>query len=261
MTNVTIGFIGYGNMAQGLVQGLIASGTVKPEQIFACAAHYDKLLKNTADSGVQPMKTSLDVVHHSDIIVLAVKPNLIETVVSPIKKELKKKVVVSVAVNYPFDRYEEILEAGTHHISTIPNTPVAVREGILVCENKHSLTEEEKELFIHIFSPVALLEWVDTKQLSIAGTLSGCTPAFTAIYMEALADAAVKHGLPRGSAYRLAAQVLSGTGKLYLSTGEHPGQLKDAVCSPGGTTIKGVASLEKDGFRGCVIGAIDAIEG
>lgn len=260
MTNRKIGFIGYGNMAQAIAQGLIASGKMQGNQIYACAAHYDKLCDNAKKEGINPMKTALEVVQQSDIIVLAVKPYLIETVVEPVKSELAGKMVVSIAAGFNFEKYEAVFEPGTHHISTIPNTPVAVQEGIFVCENKNSFTEEELNVFEDIFGAIALIEMVDSKNLSIAGTLSGCTPAFTAMYMEALADAGVKHGLTRPCAYRLAAQMITGTGKLYLANQEHPGQMKDAVCSPGGTTIKGVASLEKNAFRGSVIEAIDAIE-
>ena len=102
---------------------------------------------------------------------------------------------------------------------------------------------------------------MDSAHLSAAGTLGGCTPAFTAMYLEALSDAGVKYGLTRAASYRIAAKMLCGTGKLYLESGTHPGAMKDAVCSPGGTTIRGVSALEKAGFRGAVIGAIDAIEG
>ena len=122
-------------------------------------------------------------------------------------------------------------------------------------------TDEELEAFENLFGRIALIEWVDGKLLSTASSIAGCGPAFAAMFLESLGDAGVKHGLPRATAYRLAAQMMMGTAKLHLETGTHPGAMKDAVCSPGGTTIKGVAALEKDGFRGCVIDAIDAIEG
>lgn len=261
MSKLKAGFIGYGNMAQAIATGLVVSGKMTGDQIYGCAADYEKLCTNAAKLGAHPMKSAEEVIGQSDIVVLSVKPNMIEEVVTPIKELLKDKVVVSVAAGCKFDFYENILAAGTHHISTIPNTPVAVAEGIWVCEKKHSLSEEELEAFKDIFGAIGLIEMVDTKNLSIAGTLSGCTPAFTAMYMEALADAGVKHGLTRPGAYRMAAKMLAGTGKLYLENNEHPGAMKDAVCSPGGTTIRGVASLEKCGFRGSVIEAIDEIEG
>ena len=226
-----IGFIGFGNMAQAIAKGLLEARVCKAEQLYACAAHFEKL-KDTADRlGVHPMQTAQEVVQNSDVVILAVKPYLIEQVVAPLKELLKGKMVVSVAAGFTFARYQQLLDESTHHISTIPNTPIA------------------------------LIELVDSAHLSAAGTLGGCTPAFTAMYLEALSDAGVKYGLTRAASYRIAAKMLCGTGKLYLESGTHPGAMKDAVCSPGGTTIRGVSALEKAGFRGAVIGAIDAIEG
>ncbi len=148
----------------------------------------------------------------------------------------------------------------THHLSTIPNTPVAIGEGIFICENTHSLSDDEVKLFTELFSTISIVQFVETYQLSVGGTLAGCGPAFASMFIEALADAGVMHGLPRPVAYRLASQMLVGTGKLQLATGNHPAAMKDAVCSPAGTTIVGVATLERKGFRSAVIDAIDAIE-
>ena len=175
------------------------------------------------------------------------------------KDILKDKVLVSVAAGWLFEKYEGILAPGTHHISTLPNTPVSIGEGIIVCERQHSLTKEEYELFQRLFAPIGMLQPVDTKQFGIAGTISGCGPAFAAMFIEALADAAVLHGLPRELSYGLASQMIAGTGKLQRVTKAHPGAMKDAVCSPGGTTIVGVAALERDGFRSAVIDAVDRI--
>ena len=184
----------------------------------------------------------------------------VEAVLAPVKGLLAGKIVVSVAAGMTFDRYEEILAPGTHHLSTVPNTPVAVGEGIVVCERRHSLSEAEWESVRELLSHVGLVIPVDTAQLGIAGTVCGCGPAFVAMFVEALADAAVKHGIARADAYRMVSQMVVGTGKLQLATGQHPGALKDAVCSPGGTTIVGVAELERKGFRGAVIDAVDAIQ-
>ena len=256
-----IGFIGFGNMAQAIAKGLLEAKVCKAEQLYACAAHFEKL-KDTADRlGVHPMQTAQEVVQNSDVVILAVKPYLIEQVVAPLKELLKGKMVVSVAAGFTFARYQQLLDESTHHISTIPNTPIAVGEGIMICEQTHSLDEQQWQTFCELFSPIALIELVDSAHLSAAGTLGGCTPAFTAMYLEALSDAGVKYGLTRAASYRSAAKMLCGTGKLYLESGTHPGAMKDAVCSPGGTTIRGVSALEKAGFRGAVIGAIDAIEG
>ena len=195
------------------------------------------------------------------MVIIAVKPHLVAEVLSPIREVLHERAVVSVAAGYPFERYEEVLLPGTRHLSTIPNTPVSVGEGIIVCERRHSLSGEDYRHFERIFSQVGLVQPVETSQLGVAGTVSGCGPAFASMFLEALADAGVKHGLPRALSYRLASQMIVGTGALQLQSGAHPGAMKDAVCSPGGTTIKGVAALERGGLRAAVLDAIDAIEG
>lgn len=258
-TEIKIGFIGFGNMAQAMVKGLLLKKALSPQQIFVCAKNWEKLCKNARDIGVQPCKSPKEVIEQSEMVVLAVKPYLIEEVVSPVKEALLGKVVVSVAAGCLFDWYEKILAPGTHHISTLPNTPVSVGEGVIVCEGKHSLTERELEQFQTMFGYIGLVKEVDTDHFGIAGTLSGCGPAFAAMFIEALGDAGVLHGLPRDLSYELASQMLVGTGALQRATGDHPGSMKDAVCSPKGTTIVGVAALEKNGFRSAVIEAVDRI--
>ena len=260
LDKIKVGFIGFGNMAQALAEGLIIKEVIKPNQIYACSKNWEKLYKNTKEKGMNPCKTSEELVKESDIVIIAVKPYLIPEVITPIKEILKKKIVISVAAGYSFEKYEALLSPGTSHLSTIPNTPVSIGEGIIIAENRHSLSDEEYQLVEELFSKIALLQFVDSKQLSIAGTLSGCGPAFTSMFIEALADAAVKHGLTREISYKLASQMVAGTGKLQIATGKHPGEMKDAVCSPGGTTIVGVATLERKGLRSAVIDAIDAIE-
>ena len=256
-----IGFIGFGNMAQAMVQGFIEVGNMDPNQFYACTKNYDKCLNNTKKYGIHACKDSKEIVMNCDIVVLAVKPYLIEEVVQPICEDLENKMVISVAAGYNFEKYNRILKSTTAHISTVPNTPISVGEGIVVCENKHSLNEEQLNIFMNLFKDVALVQMVDTHLLSIGGTIAGCTPAYAAMFIEALGDAGVKHGLPRKTAYELAAKMLVGTGKLYLKEHKHPGEMKDAVCSPKGTTIKGVAALERNGFRNAIIEAIDAAEG
>lgn len=260
MSELRVGFIGFGNMAQALAEGFLRTGALRPEQISACARNWDKLCRSTEPKGMRPCREAREVVEASELVILAVKPYMLAEVTAPVREALREKIVVSVAAGYPFDKLDPLLAPGTHHLSTCPNTPVAVAEGILVCEDKHSLTEEEFDAVKQLFEYVALVETVDTAHLSVAGTVCGCTPAYAAMFIEALGDAGVKHGLTRAQAYRLAAQMLVGTGKLHLETGQHPGAMKDAVCSPGGTTIVGVASLERSGFRSAIIDAIDDVE-
>lgn len=156
--------------------------------------------------------------------------------------------------------FQEFLSDEYSHVSSVPNTPVSIGEGIIVVEEKRSLTKKDWALLEEALNMLGLVQQVPTEQMSIAGTLAGCGPAFASMFLEALADGAVKYGLSRADAYALASQMISGTGKMYLETRDHPGVMKDKVTSPGGTTIKGVAALEEHGFRNAVIQAFDAIE-
>ena len=144
--------------------------------------------------------------------------------------------------------------------NTLFTVPTKAGKGVLVTETDNTLTDAQNETFEKLFSSISLIERVDSAHMGIGMCIAGCAPAFTDMYIEALGDAGVKYGLQRATAYRLAAKMVEGVGALYLANETHPGAMKDAVCSPGGTTIKGVASLEESAFRGAVIKAVDAIE-
>lgn len=257
---VKVGFLGFGNMAQAMAEGFLLGNALPPEHIFACAKSWDKLRQNTEPRGIIPCRDTADAVERSDILIAAVKPYLIEEVLSPLRDKLKGKILLSVAAGWDFERFEALLGPEVHHLSTMPNTPVSVGEGIVLLEERHSLNEEEYRLVVKLLSTLGVVQAVPGSQLGIAGTISGCGPAFASLFIEALGDAGVLHGLPRELAYRLASQMLAGTGKLQLATGRHPGAMKDAVCSPSGTTIVGVSALERSGLRSAVIDAVDAIQ-
>lgn len=259
MNSVKIGFIGYGNMAGATGEGLMLSGAVKPEQIYACAKNYDKLCKKAAAQGIHACETSQEVVEACDIVFIGVKPYMVEDVMEPLKDVLGDKIVVSLAANRYYDDLEPVMP-GAHIVATAPNTPVSVCEGIFILEDKHGLTEEQTVFVEELLKNVGLVMWMDKEHMGIGGVVIGCTPAFVALFMEALGDAGCKHGLTRPVVYSLIAQMLTGTGKMALKSGKHPGQMKDAVCSPGGTTIVGISALEKNGFRYAVIDAVDQIQ-
>lgn len=259
MNAVKIGFIGYGNMAGATAAGLMLSGASKPGQIYACAKDYDKLCKKAAAEGIHPCKNALELVQACDVIFIGVKPYMVEDVMSPLKDALNGKIIISLAANTYHDTLEEIMPA-SHHVATAPNTPVSACEGIFICEEENTLTTEERTFVNELLENLGLVLWMDQGHMGIGGVICGCTPAFVAMFMEALGDAGCKHGLTRPVVYKLIAQMLAGTGKMALKSGDHPGQMKDAVCSPAGTTIVGVSALEKNGFRFAVIDAIDQIE-
>lgn len=257
--NAKIAFIGFGNMASAMADGLIRSGKVRPEQLGASALHADALREKTKARGMKALTSNQEAATWGDVVVIAVKPNLVQSVVEPIKEVLSHKIVLSVAVNLLFESYEKLLTPGTEHLSLLPNTPVLVGEGVLLCEARHSLKTESYALVSDLLSLLGLVLTTPTEKMKAAGVISGCGPAYVAMFIEALADGAVLHGVPRDMALKLAAQTLAGTAALHLTTGTHPGSMKDDVCSPGGTTIVGVAALEKTAFRGSVIGAVDAV--
>lgn len=260
LDTVKIGFIGFGNMASAMADGWIASGAVLAENMCACAGRFDALKSRCEERGMHAFEVAVDVVEVSDVVVVAVKPYMIEDVLGPLAARLSGKAVLSVAAGWDCAAYEAVIP-GARHLSTVPNTPVAINEGVIACEKTSTLTDEDHDLVFSLLELLGSPIEVETRLLSVAGTVGGCSPAFVAMVIEALADAAVKHGIPRATAYPMVSQMMAGTAKLQLSTGMHPGAMKDAVCSPGGTTIRGVAELEAAGMRSAFIRAIDAIEG
>lgn len=261
LEHTKIGFIGFGNMGQAMATGWVNKGNINPRNIYASARDFTKLKNNCEKLGVQAYESAEELVKEVDLVILAVKPYQIENVIEPIKELLQDKIIISVAGGYTFAMFEKIGLKNTSHISAIPNTPVSIGEGITIVEKKHSLADEEYGLINELFKKLGLVQIIESEQLNTAVALAGCGPGFTSIFIEALADGAVKYGLSREEAYQLASQMLAGTGKMQLETKEHPGVMKDQVASPGGTTIKGVAALEENGFRHAVISAFDAIEG
>ena len=243
-----IGFVGFGNMASAMADGWIAAG-VAASDMCACAGRYDALVERCEARGMAACHDAAEVVAASDIVVAAVKPYMIEKVFAPLKDALAKKVVLSVAWTWDSAKWEQVLP-GVAHISTVPNTPVSVGEGVIACEKASTLNDEQRAVVLDLLGKLGAVVELDTSLLFVGGTVGGCAPAFVAMAIEALGDAAVKHGIPRVDAYRMA--------KLQLATGQHPAAMKDAVCSPGGATIKGVVALEDAGMRSALVKAIDA---
>lgn len=248
-----IGFIGFGNIAQAMAKGLLEQPSL---EMFASSYNYEKLVNNTKLFGITACKTNQETVDNSDLVFICVKPYQVKDVLQSLN--LNNKIIVSLVGGMYNNDYETIIP-NTSHICCIPNTAIAVNEGVIVIEQASTLTNEQLETVKELLSKVAMLEFVETSKMGIATAISGCTPAYTAMYLEALGDAACKYGLTREVGYRLVSKMLEGTGKMARLSKKHPGQLKDEVCSPKGTTIKGIASLEKDGFRGTIINAIDEV--
>lgn len=258
ITNAKVGFLGFGNMAGAICDGLLFKGAVRPDNIYACARNQERLKSNCAARGIVPAVAE-DLIGASDIVVIGVLPQQVEGVVKEHAAVLKDKPIFSIAAGIGCARYISYLGEGWHHISTIPNTPIAVGEGIIVAEETHTLTTDQLSLFEGIFGQIARIEYFSPELLSLGGTGAGCSPAFVDVFMEALADGLVKHGMTRAKAYSIIPQMMIGTAAYFIQSGQHPGALKDAVCTPGGTTIAGISALEETGFRHSVIYAIDKV--
>ncbi len=255
-----IGFIGMGNMAQAIAAGFVASKKIAAKDLWAYAPNQEKLKANAAKIGFNPCSSNAEAVKSADTVFVCCKPNQIEGVVAEVKNELQGKALVSVAAGWTFDSYAKILDTSkTRVLCLMPNTPARIGQGVILLEEKNSLRDDEAAQIKDLLSSLGLLETIPASLMGIGGALAGCGPAFMDLIIEAYADAAVKYGMKREQAYRLASQTMLGSAALQLATGEHPGALKDAVCSPGGTTIRGVCALEKAGLRNACVQSIDAI--
>lgn len=262
MTN--IGFIGMGNMAQAIAKGFIDTGKVKASNVYAFAPNQEKLKKNADSIGFTPCSSLAELASKCDTLIAACKPYQLQAVISELGTALKEKVLLSVAAGWVFDTFNNMLNPTIDPYNTriqciMPNTPAMVGEGVMLFEKTNSLKSEELDQAVELFKALGIVEFLDTSLMGIGGAISGCGPAFMDLIMEAYADAAVKYGIARDTAYRLVSQTMAGSARLQQKTGSHPGVLKDAVCSPNGTTICGVDALEKAGLRGALISSIDAI--
>ena len=252
------GFIGAGNMAQAMIGGILKEKLVSKDEIIASAATQKTLDAVKDKFGVQ---TTLDnqEIAKADMIFLAVKPVYCEQVLREIKDKLTKdRIIVSIAAGKTMAWLEEQLGKDTKIVRTMPNTPALVGAGITaVCPNEQ-VTDKELTQVCEVLESFGKAEVIKESMMDAVIAVSGSSPAYVFMFIEAMADAAVAEGMPRAQAYRFAAQSVLGSAKMVLETGKHPGELKDMVCSPAGTTIEAVRVLEQTGFRGSVMECMKA---
>lgn len=250
-----IGFIGAGNMGGAIVSGLIIRGGVNADDVYVTEP---RVTEEITDLGVNICELE-ETVKNSDYIVLAVKPNVMADVLERISKisQTDEKVFITIAAGVDIAYMKAGLGKKKKIVRVMPNLPMSVGEGMSVICGSDEVAENELAAAVKIFSCVgktAVSSNEDMIDKCIA--VNGSAPAYVFMFIEALADGAVKNGIPRKDAYELAAQTVLGSAKLVLDTGKHPAVLKDMVCSPGGTTIDAVCSLEADGFRNAVLNAV-----
>ncbi|MDB2073784.1 pyrroline-5-carboxylate reductase [Clostridium paraputrificum] len=252
-----IGFIGCGNMGRAMVGGLINSGFSNSSNIIVSTRTEESAKLIQEKYNVNVTTNNEDVIKNSDVIFLAVKPNMYAKVIGELRKELlQEKLIITIAAGITISDMEALISDKARIVRTMPNTPALVGEGMsAICTNNNVLDEELK-LVIDMYKSFG--ECVELEEKDFHGfiALCGSSPAYVFIFIEAMADAAVKLGIPRKKAYKMAAQSVLGSAKMILDTEQHPGELKDMVCSPSGTTIDAVVELEKQGFRSSIIEAM-----
>ncbi|HYE83299.1 MAG TPA: pyrroline-5-carboxylate reductase [Clostridia bacterium] len=255
--NKKIGFIGCGNMARAMIAGLLNSKIAEPDSILASNSTPGKLEAASLDYGIGTNSSNRAVARFADILVLSVKPNKYKGVIEEIKNDVKKgAVIVTIAAGIEIRTVEAAFGRELKVVRAMPNIPAVVGEAMTALCRNGQVSEEELKTIYDIFGSFGLVEVLDEELLDVITAVSASSPALVYMFIEALTDGAVLKGLSRDKAYRMVSQAVLGAAKMVLVTGKHPGQLKDSVCSAGGTAIEAVYSLEKKGFRGHVIEAI-----
>jgi pyrroline-5-carboxylate reductase len=255
----SIGFVGGGNMAEALIRGLVRGGHVPAERVWASGPRPERMAELTAAYAIRATGDNREVARQSQILVLSVKPQILDRVLLEIADAVAPgALVISLAAGVSTAAIERRLPSGARVIRSMPNTPAVVGAGATAIAAGSHAEANDLELARFVFDAVGITVVLDENQLDAVTGLSGSGPAYIFLILEALADAGVKVGLSRRTAQKLAAQTVMGSAKLLLDTDGHPGQLKDMVTSPGGTAIAGLHTLEQGGLRTTLINAVEA---
>jgi len=253
-----IGFIGGGKIAQAMAKGFISAGLTKGDHLIASCHPADQPCIDAFKSfGAETVTENAPVVEKSDVIIVAVKPTIVPVVLQDIKSLAADKLFISVAMGVTIREYEKVLPQSSRVIRAMPNTPALVNQACSVFVRGSHATNADAALTQTLFQSIGTCEEITENLMDPVTALSGSGPAYIFVLIEALADGGVRMGLPRDLAYRLASQTVLGSGQLVRDSGRHPGQLKDDVTSPAGSTAAGLSHLEKNGFRSAVAGAVE----
>lgn len=248
-----IGFIGCGNMGGAMMQGIVDSGKCSPENIMTSDTCKDALEAKKESLGINITTDNKETAKFADILFLSIKPQYYEAVIDEIKDAVDNNmVIVTIAPGKTLEWLADKFGKEVKIIRTMPNTPAMVKEGMMgMCPNAN-VSAEEIATVKDICEGFSKAEIVPENLMDVVTAVSGSSPAYVFMFIEAMADAAVAGGMPRSQAYKFAAQAVLGSAKMVLETGKHPGELKDMVCSPAGTTIQAVRVLEEKGMRSAV---------
>jgi pyrroline-5-carboxylate reductase len=259
MLKDTLGILGCGNMGEAIVRGLLAKREAASDKILVSVPHAERLDALTKAHGVAGTLDNRELVRRSSVVILAVKPQILDRVLAEIAPELgQTKLFISVAAGVSLARLERALPPPARVIRTMPNVAALVGAAATGLAAGTHASPQDLQLAETLFGAVGLTAVVEEELLDAVTGLSGSGPAYIFLIIEALSDAGVKVGLSRAIAQKLAAQTVLGSAKLLLETGRHPGALKDMVTSPGGTAIAGLHTLEAGGLRTTLIDAVEA---
>jgi pyrroline-5-carboxylate reductase len=254
-----LGFIGCGNMAKAIMGGIIGKGILKPEELIASDTFRPMLEGAKEKYGICLADSNLEVTENSEMLLLAVKPQYYETVIREIAGSVRpEQIVITIAPGKTLAWLSGTFGKEVKLVRTMPNTPAMVLEGMTAVAPNSLVTKEELEQVLTLLGSFSKTEVVSEHLMDVVTSVSGSSPAYVFLFIEAMADAAVADGMPRAQAYKFAAQAVYGSAKMVLETGKHPAELKDMVCSPAGTTIEAVRVLEEKGFRSAVFEAMKA---
>lgn len=256
-----LGFIGTGNMASAIMGGIIKNQIISPEDIIGADLFAPGRERTQKQFGIHVTESNIEVVEKAQIIVLSVKPQFYANVIHEIKDHIKEsQIIITIAPGKTLTWLGEQFGRNVKIVRTMPNTPAMVGAGMTAaCPNEY-MTEEETAYVRSLLESFSRVEIVPERLMDVVVSTSGSSPAYVFMLIEAMADAAVSGGMPRAQAYQFAAQAVLGSAKMVLDTGKHPGELKDMVCSPAGTTIEAVRVLEERGFRSAVFEAMKVCE-
>lgn len=256
-----IGFIGLGNMAKAMIGGMLENKIVSSEDIIGNAMTEETKEAVHSEFGIQVRETNIQVAKEADVLILAVKPQVLSEVIGEIRMTVPKStLVISIAAGKSIKWLEEIFggDIKSKIVRCMPNMPALVGAGCTGISANGMVTRKELDFCIRLMGSFGRADLVPEHLMDAVAAVSGSSPAFVFMFIEAMADAAVSAGMPRKQAYEFAAQAVYGSARMVLESGMHPGELKDMICSPGGTTIQGVRILEEKGMRGAVIDALNA---
>ena len=256
--NQKIGFLGAGRMATALARGILDAGLATADQMLASDVESQQRDRFQQETGIRTTSSNLDVAGFCSLAILAVKPNHVTEVLQEIRKLFANKLLISIAAGVSIANLENNLEEQVRVIRCMPNTPALVRCGAAGFATGQNVTSADSALAEQILKAVGLGVHLPEKLIDAVTGLSGSGPAYLFLVIEALSDGGVEMGLPRDVATKLAAQTVLGAAQMVLTTGRHPGELKDMVTSPGGTTIEGLHALEQAGVRAAFMNAVRA---